>query len=59
MYTFLNKRLPGVSKNNINGGNRAILYKLILAGDFEQRAKGLVSTKKEEKSRKVRQHGGL
>ena len=45
--------------NNINGGNRAILYKLILAGDFEQRAKGLISTKKGNRSRKVRQNGGL
>jgi len=58
--TFLYEKLPGVLKtNNISGGNRAILYKLILAGDFEQRRKGLISTKKGNKSRKVRKNGGL
>jgi len=34
-YTFLNERFPEVSKNDINGGNRVILYKLIFADDFE------------------------
>ena len=46
-------------KNDINGGNRAILYKLIFADDFEQRAKRLVSTKKGDNSRKVKENGGL
>jgi hypothetical protein len=45
--------------NDINGENRAILYELILAGDFEQRAKGLISIKKGNRSRKVRKNGGL
>ncbi|AKB18528.1 hypothetical protein MSWHS_1665 [Methanosarcina sp. WWM596] len=60
--------------NDINGGNKAILYKLIkailyklikailykliLVGDFEQRAKGLISTKKGNRSRKVRKKWG-